>query len=87
MKIEAVSVSFESAPESSLEETYEGFYQVVQTLEDKPEPSHMWQVVTPTGGFGGQEFVPLMSVIGQLKTWCLRSTRALRGHSLSLPSL
>ncbi|MEC7096102.1 MAG: efflux RND transporter permease subunit [Pseudomonadota bacterium] len=54
----SLGLVFESAPESSLEETYEGFYQVVQTLEDKPEPSYMWQVVTPTGGFGGQEFVP-----------------------------
>ncbi|MEC8158547.1 MAG: efflux RND transporter permease subunit [Pseudomonadota bacterium] len=53
----SLGLIFESAPESSLEETYEGFYQVVQTLEDKPEPSYMWQIVTPTGGFGGQEFV------------------------------
>ena len=47
----------EAAPDASLEETLDGFYQVVSTLEDKPEPSYMWQVVTPTGGFGGQEFV------------------------------
>ena len=53
----SLGLVFESAPESSLEETYEGFYQVVQTLADKPEPSYMWQIVTPTGGFGGQEFV------------------------------
>ena len=49
---------FESAPEASLTETLEGFYQVVSTLDEKPEPSYMWQIVTPTGGFGGQEFVP-----------------------------
>ena len=47
----------EAAPDASLEETLDGFYQVVSTLEDKPEPSYMWQIVTPTGGFGGQEFV------------------------------
>ena len=49
---------FESAPEASLTETLQGFYQVVSTLDEKPEPSYMWQIVTPTGGFGGQEFVP-----------------------------
>ena len=47
----------EAAPDASLDETLGGFYQVVSTLDDKPEPSYMWQIVTPTGGFGGQEFV------------------------------
>ena len=54
----SLGLVFESAPEASLTETLEGFYQVVSTLDDKPEPSYMWQIVTPTGGFGGQEFVP-----------------------------
>ncbi|MDA8589733.1 efflux RND transporter permease subunit [Luminiphilus sp.] len=54
----SLGLVFESAPEASLAETLEGFYQVVSTLDDKPEPSYMWQIVTPTGGFGGQEFVP-----------------------------
>ena len=54
----SLGLVFESAPESSLQETYEGFYQVVSNLEDKPEPSYMWQIVQPQGGFGGQEFVP-----------------------------
>ena len=54
----SLGLVFESAPEASLTETLEGFYQVVSTLDEKPEPSYMWQIVTPTGGFGGQEFVP-----------------------------
>ena len=54
----SLGLVFESAPEASLAETLQGFYQVVSTLEEKPEPSYMWQIVTPTGGFGGQEFVP-----------------------------
>ena len=54
----SLGLVFESAPEASLAETLQGFYQVVSTLDDKPEPSYMWQIVTPTGGFGGQEFVP-----------------------------
>ena len=54
----SLGLVFESAPESSLQGTYEGFYQVVSTLEEKPEPSYMWQIVQPNGGFGGQEFVP-----------------------------
>ena len=54
----SLGLVFESAPEASLAETLQGFYQVVSTLDEKPEPSYMWQIVTPTGGFGGQEFVP-----------------------------
>lgn len=54
----SLGLVFESAPEASLAETLQGFYQVVSALEEKPEPSYMWQIVTPTGGFGGQEFVP-----------------------------
>ena len=54
----SLGLVFESAPEASLTETLQGFYQVVSTLDEKPEPSYMWQIVTPTGGFGGQEFVP-----------------------------
>ena len=54
----SLGLVFESSPESSLNETLTGFHQVVSTLEDKPEPTYMWQVVTPVGGFGGQEFVP-----------------------------
>ncbi len=54
----SLGLVFESAPEASLAETLQGFYQVVTTLDEKPEPSYMWQIVTPTGGFGGQEFVP-----------------------------
>ena len=54
----SLGLVFESAPEASLSETLQGFYQVVSTLDEKPEPSYMWQIVTPTGGFGGQEFVP-----------------------------
>ena len=54
----SLGLVFESAPEASLAETLQGFYQVVTTLDEKPEPSYMWQIVTPNGGFGGQEFVP-----------------------------
>ncbi len=54
----AVSLVVEAAPESSLEETLEGFVSTTDTLMVTPGATTFWQAITTSGGFGGQEFVP-----------------------------
>lgn len=51
-------VVIDAAPESSVDDTLDSMFEVVDTLQTIPGATHMWQMVLPSGGFGGQEFVP-----------------------------
>ena len=48
----------DSAPESSIDETLQGFTDAVDVLLERPETTYIWQAMGPSGGYGGHEFVP-----------------------------
>jgi multidrug efflux pump len=52
------SIVVDAAPEATIGDTLQGFYEVVDTLHSRPEATTTWQMVLPSGGYGGQEFVP-----------------------------
>ncbi|CAA0110297.1 Efflux pump membrane transporter BepE [BD1-7 clade bacterium] len=54
----AVSIIMESPPESSLAYTTEQVHDVVSALSDTASADYFWQILTPSGGFGGVELVP-----------------------------
>lgn len=54
-----INVVIQSPPDASLEYTTHHMDQVVQTLKQLDGAKFMWQVVNPTGAFGGVRFVPL----------------------------
>ncbi|MEE4203668.1 MAG: efflux RND transporter permease subunit [Halieaceae bacterium] len=47
----------DAAPESTVPDTLEGFRAAVDKLHATPGATHTWQIVLPSGGYGGQEFV------------------------------
>ncbi len=51
------AVVVDAAPESTVPDTIAGFYEVVSTLHARPEATDTWQIVLPSGGFGGQEYI------------------------------
>jgi len=44
-------------PEAALDYTRTHMFNVVDALDDLPGSTYMWQIVTPSAGFGGMEFV------------------------------
>jgi len=53
----SINVIVESPPESSVEYTGEHMHDVVETLRKYPGTKFMWQIIMPSGAFGGLEFV------------------------------
>ena len=54
----AINLVVDSAPESSIGETLQGFSDAVEVLMERPETTYIWQALGPSGGYGGHEFVP-----------------------------
>ena len=54
----AINLVVDSAPESSIDETLQGFTDAVDVLLKRPETTYIWQAMGPSGGYGGHEFVP-----------------------------
>ena len=54
----AINMVVDSAPESSIGETLQGFSDAVEVLMERPETTYIWQALGPSGGYGGHEFVP-----------------------------
>ncbi|MDG2277049.1 MAG: efflux RND transporter permease subunit, partial [Pseudomonadales bacterium] len=52
-----IQVATTSPPEASLDYTERYMYDVVDAMKALPGAADMWQVVFPTGGFGGMGFV------------------------------
>lgn len=55
----SINVIVQSPPDASLEYTTHHMDQVVQTMKQLEGAKFMWQVVNPSGAFGGVDFVPL----------------------------
>lgn len=54
----SINVVFSAAPESTLDYTTEHMHDVVDAMLGLPGAEYMWQIVRPSGGFSGMEFVP-----------------------------
>ncbi|MEE4299849.1 MAG: efflux RND transporter permease subunit [Pseudomonadales bacterium] len=54
----SINVIFSAAPESTLDYTTEHMQDVVDAMLGLPGAEYMWQIVRPSGGFSGMEFVP-----------------------------
>lgn len=54
-----ITVIIESSPDAALEYTTKHFDEVVDTMLSFDGATFMWQVITPSGGYGGVDFVPL----------------------------
>jgi multidrug efflux pump len=52
----SIGVVVESAPDASLEYTTRNMDDVVQTMMSLDKATEMWQIVTPSGAFGGANF-------------------------------
>jgi len=52
------TVVADAAPESAIDDTYQGMNSVVSTLQTFDGALDYWHVVLPSGSFGGQDFVP-----------------------------
>ncbi|GHA17818.1 acriflavine resistance protein B [Arenicella chitinivorans] len=55
----SINVIVESAPDASLEYTTRHMDEVVETMLALDGAKFMWQIVNPSGAFGGVDFVPL----------------------------
>lgn len=55
----SINVIVESAPDASLEYTEKHMDDVVATMSQFDGAKFMWQIVNPSGAFGGMDFVPL----------------------------
>lgn len=53
----SINVAIEALTEVSLEYTTAQMHDVVDTLLQLPGSTKMWQIVLPTGGFGGMSFI------------------------------
>lgn len=53
----SINVIIESAPEASLDYTVEHMDKVVEVMKEFEGAQFMWQIVNPSGGFGGVDFV------------------------------
>jgi multidrug efflux pump len=53
----SINVAFTAPPEASLDYTERYMYDVVDAMLALPGADEMWQMVMPTGGFGGMGFV------------------------------
>lgn len=54
----SISVIIESAPDASIDYTIKHMDDVVDTMSSLEGAELMWQIMTPTGGFSGVDFVP-----------------------------
>ena len=54
-----ITIIVESAPEASLEYTTQEMDDIVDTMMKFDGAKYMWQIVTPSGAFGGIDFVSL----------------------------
>lgn len=54
----SISVIIESAPDASIDYTIKHMDDVVDTMSSLEGAQLMWQIMTPTGGFSGVDFVP-----------------------------
>ena len=52
-----IMVIFNAAPESTLDYTTDHMYDIVDAMLGLPGAEYMWQIVLPSGGFSGMEFV------------------------------
>ena len=92
----AINLVVDAAPESSIEETLQGFSEAVDVLLERPETTYIWQTFGPSGGFGGHEFVPpderaltthtLLPTIGA-KLATVPSVRAFPAMTPALPKI
>jgi multidrug efflux pump len=55
----SISVIVESAPDAAIDYTLAHMNDVVDTMKTLEGAKFMWQIMTPTGGFSGVDFVPL----------------------------
>ncbi len=55
----SINVIVQSAPDASLEYTEKHMDDVVATMSQFDGAKFMWQIVNPSGAFGGMDFVPL----------------------------
>jgi multidrug efflux pump len=55
----SINVIVESSPEAALEYTIKHMDDVVDTMLELDGAKYMWQIVSPSGAFGGVNFVPL----------------------------
>ncbi len=55
----SITVIIESAPEASLEYTLEQMNDVVDTMLEMEGAKLMWQIINPSAGFSGVDFVPV----------------------------
>jgi multidrug efflux pump len=53
----SIFVISEAPPEASLEYTHEHMHDVVHVMNNLPDATYMWQVLSANGAFGGQQFV------------------------------
>ncbi|MDA1073446.1 MAG: efflux RND transporter permease subunit, partial [Proteobacteria bacterium] len=52
----SMNVAYTAPPEASLDYTERYMFDLVDAMLTLPDTSHMWQMVTPSGGFGGMTF-------------------------------
>jgi multidrug efflux pump len=55
----SITVIIESAPEASLDYTLEHMNDVVDTMKTLEGATFMWQIINPSAGFSGVNFVPV----------------------------
>jgi multidrug efflux pump len=53
----SIFVISEAPPEASLEYTHQHMHDVVHVMNNLPDATYMWQVLSANGAFGGQQFV------------------------------
>ena len=91
----SIFVVSEAPPDASLDYTHTNMHDVVEVMNNLPGATYMWQVVNPSGAYGGQQFVEpklredstqglLPSVFGKLAN--ITGLRALPMLFPSLPS-
>ncbi len=53
----SINIIIEAPPEASLEYTGDYMHDVIDTVSDTPGVRLIWQILMPSGGFGGLEFI------------------------------
>lgn len=51
-----VTVISDAAPEAAIEDTYQGMNKVVSTMSTFEGATEIWQIIMPSGSYGGQDF-------------------------------
>jgi len=57
----AINLVVDAAPESSIEETLQGFSEAVDVLLERPETTYIWQTFGPSGGLADMNSCPQTS--------------------------